>query len=278
MAPGRAVSAEPRPGNFAESKAMSRRAGAFWTERKVAWYRRAVARSDYGAAVIGTLAHALADCESALDVGAGCGALSLPLAGRLRHVTALEPAPAMAKALRHETAARGLANVEVVEAAWGEAPLSPHDLVLCAHVGELLRPGAAFLREVSGAARRWVALVRDASPELGEAADKFFFGELYPRLLGRPYETGCPKPMETVERLQVLGITPEVTAIRYRSDQPFDDLEEACDFWQEYLGLAPGAERAFLRSYLAERLIREEEGWLAPYTKRALVIAWRVDG
>lgn len=256
---------------------MSPRAGEFWTERKVTWYRHAVARSDYAATVLGAVDPVLADCASALDVGAGCGALTLPLAGRLRHVTALEPAPAMAKALREEAAARGLANVEVVEAAWGEVPAGPHDLVLCAHVGEVLRPAAAFLREVSSVARRWVVLVRDAAPEPGELRDKFFFGELYPRLLGRPYETGCPDPVETVDRLRTLGITPDVTAIRYRSDQPFDDLEEACGFWEEYLGLAAGAHRQFLRNFLADRLVRDGGGWLAPYAKRALVITWRVD-
>ena len=256
---------------------MGPRAGEFWTERKVAWYRHAVARSDYAATVLGAVDSVLADCASALDVGAGCGALTLPLAGRLWHVTALEPAPAMAKALREEAAIHGLANVEVVEAAWGEVPVGSHDLVLCAHVGELLRPAAAFLREVSSVARRWVVLVRDAAPEPGEVRDKFYFGELYPRLLGRPYETGCPDPVETVERLRTLGITPEVTSIRYRSDQPFDDLDEACDFWEEYLGLAPGAHRQFLRDFLAERLLREGGGWLAPYAKRALVIAWCVD-
>jgi hypothetical protein len=254
------------------------RTGDFWTERKVAWYRRAIARSDYAAAVFRALAPALAECQSALDVGAGCGALALPLASRMRRVTALEPAPAMAKALREEAAGRGLANVEVVEAAWGDAPLAPHDLVLCAHVGELLRPAAAFLREVSGAAQRWVVLVRDALPEPGEVRDKFFFGELYPCLLGRPYETGCPDPMETVERLHALGATTDVTPIRYDFGQPFDDLDEACDFWESYLGLPPGAQRPFLRGFLAERLVRDGSGWLAPYPKRALVIAWRVGG
>jgi hypothetical protein len=253
------------------------RLGEFWTERKVAWYRRAIARSDYAAAVLRALDPALAECASALDVGAGCGALALPLAEHLRHVTALEPAPAMAKALREEAAARRLANVEVVEAVWGEVPLGPHDLILCAHVGELLRPAAAFLREVSGVARRWVALVRDAAPEPGEVRDKFFFSELYPRLLGRRYETGCSDPMETVERLHDLGITPRVTPIRYRSDQPFDDLDEAGDFWEEYLGLAPGVQRPFLRDFLADHLVQDGRGWLAPYPKRALVIAWRVD-
>jgi hypothetical protein len=34
---------------------MSCRAGELWTERKVSWYRRAIARSDYAATVPGAV-------------------------------------------------------------------------------------------------------------------------------------------------------------------------------------------------------------------------------
>jgi SAM-dependent methyltransferase len=250
---------------------MSRRAGEFWTERKVCWYRRALERSDYAEKVLGVLAPLLAECESALDVGAGCGALALPLAERLSQVTALEPSPAMAKALRERAQARRLKNIEVIEAAWGDVPVAPHDLVVCAHVGELLHGDSRFLREVASVARRGVALVRDA----GRERDKFFFRELYPLWLGRPYISGCEHE-ETVEGLARLGLSPTVTFVSYRSDQPFTDLEEACDFWEEYLGLEGEPLRAFLREFLSERLAREGSGWIAPYSKQAAVIWWTV--
>jgi hypothetical protein len=76
--------------------------------------------------------------------------------------------------------------------------------------------------------------------------------------------------MDTVESLHAQGITPAVTTIRYRSDQPFHDVEEACGFWEEYLGLAPGAERWFLRGFLAERLSRESGGWGRPLRQARL--------
>lgn len=250
---------------------MRRRAGEFWTERKVAWYQRALERSDYAERVLGALAPLLAECETALDVGAGCGALALPLAPRLRRVTALEPAPAMTRALREEIRARGLANVDVLEAAWGEVEVAPHDLVLCAHVGELLRAGSPFLREAVSVARRGVALVRDA----GSERDKFFFRELYPALLGRPYTPGCDYE-ETVESLARLGASPRITLVSYHSDQPFADLEEACDFWEEYLGVGGREVREFLREFLERRLVRDGSVWIAPYEKRAAVIWWRV--
>jgi hypothetical protein len=51
---------------------------------------------------------------------------------------------------------------------------------VCAHVGPLLREESSFLREVGSVAARTVVLVHDA----GDGDDKFFFRELYPRLLG----------------------------------------------------------------------------------------------
>jgi SAM-dependent methyltransferase len=238
----------------------------------VAWYRRAAERGDYAARVLEAIGPRLDCCETALDVGAGCGALAVPLARRLREVTALEPSPAMGGGLRQWAAEAGLDNVTVVEAAWGEAPVRPHDLVLCAHVGGLLRAGSAFLPEVGRSARRLVVLVRDVTSATGDE-DKFFFRELYPALLGRPY----PRRREaddTAAALRALGIRPRVTEIAYRSDQPFADVEEACDFWMTYLGLSDSGARAYLAAFLRERLVRRDGEWIAPFRKRAAVMTW----
>ena len=245
----------------------------FWTDRTVAWYRRANEGSDYAARVLGALGRALDACESALDVGGGFGALALPLARRLGSVTVLEPAPAMARSLRAAAATTGLANVTVVEAAWGEAPVTRHDLVICAHVGGLLAGHSLFLRDAGSVAQRLVALVRDLPT--GPADDKFFYRELYPALLGRPYVHRC-RGEDTVAGLARLGIRPTVTPIEYASDQPFDNLEEACDFWMTYMGLEGEKPRDFLRRFLSERLERHDGLLVAPLRKRAAVIAWPI--
>lgn len=242
-----------------------------WTAATVAWYARANARSDYAERVLGAAASWLGGCRSALDVGAGFGALALPMARALGRVTALEPSPAMAAALRRAVAGGRLANVDVVEAAWGERPLAAHDVIVCAHVGPLLRRGSSFLAGVGRLARRAVVLVCDAPG----GDDKFFFPELYPLLLGRTYSRSCGHT-ETLEAVRALGVKPTVTPIAYRSDQPFDSLEEACDFWMAYMRLEGESPRAFLRDFLGPRLRRDGAGWLAPFRKRAVVIAWNI--
>jgi hypothetical protein len=105
--------------------------------------------------------------------------------------------------------------------------------------------------------------------------DKFFFPELYPLLLGRTYSRSSGHT-ETLEAVRALGVKHTVTPIAYRSDQPFDSLEEACDFWMAYMGLEGDGPRAYLRQFLAGRLRRDGAGWLAPFRKRAVVIAWNV--
>lgn len=249
-------------------------AARVWSERKARWYLRATERSDYAERVLEAIAPLLAAARTALDVGAGFGPLSLPLARRLDRVTALEPAPAMAALLREQAERLGVGNVVVVEQPWEEGVVPPHDLVLCAHVGELLQPGSPFLKAVGRLALQGVALVVDA----GRDRDKFFFRELYPMLLGRPYQERCGSWLDLLGWLDRDGVLANVRQIRYRSDQPFNDLEEACDFWQEYLGLPGEPVREFLRGYLAERLSREGSEWIAPLRKEAAVIWWRTDG
>lgn len=263
MIVGRTVPGETRADH------TRRRNGGFWSARTVAWYQRALARSDYATRVLGAIDPQLAGADSVLDVGAGCGALALPLAERVPRVTALEPAPAMAAALRAEAGGRGFRHLTVVEAAWGEVALPPHDVVLCAHVGELTRPGAPFLRDAARWARRWVVVVRDRETE----SDKLFFRELYPALLGRPYSGGSDY-RDMLDGLADLGIHPEIVGVDYRSDQPFADLDEACDFYEVYLGVSGPEARGFLRNFLAARLMREPRGWVAPYSKRAVVLRW----
>lgn len=243
----------------------------FWTDRTAGWYARAVARSDFAAKVLGAVGGALGGCRGALDVGAGCGALALPLARCLERVTALEPSPAMGRALRRAAAAEGVGNVTVLDAAWGETEVAPHDLVVCAHVGELLKPGSSFLAAAPALARRLLVLVRDAPRR--EDQDKFFYRELYPALLGRAYQHRSHSD-ETLTGLRALGIEPRVTMVEYSSDQPFDDLEEACDFWMIYMGLEGPGTRAYLEGFLRERLISTGRELIAPFRKRATIFVW----
>lgn len=67
-----------------------------------------------------------------------------------------------------------------------------------------------------------------------------------------------------------------MTTITYRSDQPFGDLDEACDFFMAYLGLQGAVPRAYLARFLDARLARHDGELIAPFQKAAAVITWPV--
>lgn len=61
--------------------------------------------------------------DEAVDIGSGTGLLTLALAGRVKHVWALDISPAMSEYLRAKTASAGLENVQAAVASAVSLPL-----------------------------------------------------------------------------------------------------------------------------------------------------------
>lgn len=251
---------------------MSKRSPFEWTERKAHWYLKAVNYSDYPVDLLKAILPLLKGCQSVIDVGAGCGAFSLPLARVLPSVTAVEPSAPMAQLLRREADHLGLANVRVIESSFQEADVAPHDAVLCAFVYEAHEELDAFLPWVERAAKRRVILTRFA--RTGD--DKLFLRELNSLIHGKDHPGKCDY-LETVVRLHERGIFANVRIVKFQLDQPFDDLDEAVDFWREYLELEDGRHDGRLREFLSERLVAAEGGLVAPVRHTSAVLWWDLE-
>lgn len=95
---------------------------------------------------------------SVLDIGAGTGRASLPLAVGGHSVVGVEKSADMAKALREEVRAAGV-DYTVVETAWpGELDLGRFDVVMAAHVVYDVPEIVPFLAAMSSHAARAVVL------------------------------------------------------------------------------------------------------------------------
>ena len=246
-------------------------ADRYWTPRRAQAFNEAVQISDFPAQACKALEPVLARCRSVLDVGAGVGALTIALAQAAERVTALEPSPAMMAGLRENLARLRLDNVICVPAAWGEVELPPHDLILLANVKPLFDDLRGFVAAAQPLARQAIALVRNVGP----GTEKFYYGELYPLLLGRPYP---PRDdyLKTLTLLHSLDIHANVQIIDYNFDQPFADLPQAVEFWTDELKLTdPGQERR-LAEFLQGRLRRVGDRLVAPMRRRSAVIWWQV--
>ncbi len=241
-----------------------------WTPRRARWFSQAVQISNFPAQTLKALEPVLVGCRSVLDVGAGVGALTIPLARSVESVTALEPSPAMLDELRANLTRNRLGNVTCLPAAWGKTEVPPHDLILVANVAPIFTDLLAFLMAAEPLARRAIALVQNVGP----GTEKFYFGELYPLLLGRPYP---PRDdyLRTVALLHSLGIYANVQIIGYHFDQPFQDLQEAADFWKEQMPLQNLEQERLLVGFLQTRLQRVGSRLVAPMRRRSAVIWWR---
>jgi SAM-dependent methyltransferase len=243
----------------------------YWTPHRVRLFSQAIQQSDFPARTIKALEPALADCRSVLDVGAGVGALTVPLAKRVAQVTALEPSPAMAEELRANVARNRLDNVTCLQAAWGETPLAPHDLVLVANVAPIFKDLLGFVTAAEPLTGRALALVQNVGP----GAEKFYLGELYPLLLGRPY-LGRDDYLQTLILLHSLGIYANAQIIGYEFDQPFAAMREAVEFWVRQMDLTEPAQRGKLVEFLENRLRPVGAQLVAPMRRQSAVIWWTV--
>jgi ubiquinone/menaquinone biosynthesis C-methylase UbiE len=72
-----------------------------------------------------------------LDIAAGPGSVTIPLAEAVKKVTAVEPAAEMIRHLTHNAATRQIHNIETVNSTWqeidAEAWEGKFDLVTCSH-------------------------------------------------------------------------------------------------------------------------------------------------
>ena len=242
-----------------------------WSEKRANWFRNAQRISDYPDKVIAVMEPILKECKSALDIGAGAGALAQALAKRLKKVTAVEPAPAMVKVLKEEASLQELRNLNIIELPWDQADVGEHDIIICANLPSFVVDAPGFLEQIRGLGR-YIFHIQNVNPN----KDKFFYKELYPIILKKEYQKKVDY-LDSYIQFHSLGIYANVNIIEYNFDQPFDDLDEAVDFWKEYLGLETNEFDNLLYDFLARRLQKKNGNYIFVDRKRSAVIWWKED-
>lgn len=243
----------------------------YWTPRRARLFTLALQASDFPAQTVKALEAALVGCRTVLDVGAGVGAVTVLLAKRGYQVTALEPEPVMRQELQRNLTRNRLDGVTCLQAAWGQHEVTPHDLILVANVAPIFDNLLPFLTEAEPLARQAMALVQNVGP----GSEKFYYGELYPHLLGRPYP-GRVDYLQTLTLLHSVGIYANTQIITYQFDQPFDSFLDAVLFWKELMGLETPDQERRLVAFLEGRMERVGDRWIARMRRRSAVIWWRV--
>jgi len=122
---------------------------SFWEDYS-RWYRQWMDHTDYHDCIINAVTSMAKPKWRVLDIGAGNGILSRPLAGKGCEVTAMEPSPAMRGLLREEIKAEDAQAVSIDRRSWEAAScgtLRDYDLILACnslHLSQIgFRPALA---------------------------------------------------------------------------------------------------------------------------------------
>ena len=243
-----------------------------WDFKKARWYHRAIKESDFPGKALEVLQPITHGCKSILDIGAGCGTLSIPLAEKIKYVTALEPSKPMMDIMKREASKKGFKNINFVNSHWGKVKLPPHEVVILANVPGPLNDIGKFLNQLEEIKPRLIILIRGVNPK----NDKFYFKQLYPIIFGKT----VPEKDDYFAVYSYLyrhSIYANVRIISYNLDQPFNDLEEALKFWKVYLSLKSKEYDQVIRDFLSKKLVKTPNSLIARIPKKSAIIWWKIN-
>ncbi|MBK8023477.1 MAG: methyltransferase domain-containing protein [Chloroflexi bacterium] len=208
-----------------------------------------------------------------LDIGAGTGVWTMMLAPQVAHVTAIDPSPSMLAILHEEVSQANLANVRVVDGAWPDVAVEPHDYALCSHAMYGAADFAGFIRQMVASTRKMCFLIMRVPNLDGPMA------EAARTIWGQPFDR--PNAMIAYNILLEMGIYPNVLMEIERPWTPraTPDLEFVLREVKRRFGLsASSAHDDYLRDLLRRRLQSQDGQYLWPEETRSALISWRVDG
>ncbi len=211
----------------------------------------------------------LTPTDTVLDIGAGTGAWVIPMAQVAQWVTAIDPSSAMLAILRENIAAAGLTNVDIVEARWEDAEVSPHQVALCSHASYGSPDLAGFVDKMERLAHRCYLVLR--LPTL-----QGIMAELCRLVKGHSHDS--PNFIVAYNALLEMGRLPNALlekSLRLWSDQSVEDAVERA---KTHLLLTDSTYDEAFRDILARRLELRDGLYYWPDGMRSGLIWWDRDG
>jgi SAM-dependent methyltransferase len=203
-----------------------------------------------------------------LDVGAGGGAASLPLAGVAGRLVAVDESPEMVASFLAAAEAAGV-PAEGVEGHWPEVArqVGPADVVVCHHVFYNAPDLAPFATALTGhARRRVVAELTDRHPLVG-------LGPLWRRFHDLERPTG-PTADDAVAALEALGL--EVARQDWDNQDRFgfDDFDELVAFTRRRLCLPADRDPEVAEALLEQGTHQVDGVWVSGQPRRVTTLSW----
>ena len=212
--------------------------------------------------------------QTLLDVGAGGGRLSLPLAQSCRQVTAVEPSTSMGEVLRQQASDFSINNVSLVSAKWEDAEVPVADIVLCCHVLYVVPDIEPFVRKLESHSRQRVLVVLyNSAPQ----------SQIYPlwKLIHGVERIPLPSLPEFQEVLSELQFDAQVEILPAQPPRGYDNRQQALEQLGQRLYLKPGSPQMTELESMLPDLVEEVEGTLmirGSQSHEPGLVMWRPKG
>lgn len=204
-----------------------------------------------------------------LDVGAGTGRLTIPIAKRVKSVTALEPSSKMLAILKANAKKQQVKNIKYVNKSLDDleiTELKAHDVVLASFSLLMVDIDKALLK-MDALASVGVYLFVSASDWMDKEIQEIALGE-------DETSTVLPDQVYICNILHDIGIDSNVDVWDFESKQCYKDVESATTRFMQLYRISPEKQNA-LGAYLNKILVQDEKGkfWLNR-RKKAAKIWW----
>ncbi|HBI14686.1 MAG TPA: class I SAM-dependent methyltransferase [Desulfobulbaceae bacterium] len=232
--------------NARKQKSWSSKGAADW-DKKAESFASRNAGSCYSSLLLDKLP--LTPDLTVLDMGSGPGTLAIPLAARVRSVTAVDYSSRMLEVLTRTAQEENIANISTIQGAWEDdwqqLGIGQHDIAIASR-SLAVEDLAAALRKLNAIARKYVFIADRITPT---PFDPGAFAAV-----GRDFQSG-PDYIYTFNILYSLGIHPCIDILHLERDIVFANMDEAVQAYGWMLkDLSPKEEDA-LRGYLVSRII-----------------------
>ncbi|WAI00444.1 class I SAM-dependent methyltransferase [Methanogenium organophilum] len=250
---------------------------SIWDEQDAArkFYRMSYEKN--GERVNRTIAGLALTPESrVLDVGAGPGAIAIPVARQVAHVTAVEPSAGMFTVLEEMLAEEDVKNVDCVQKRWEDVNVAtdlsaPYDVVFASFSLDVPDMQEAIEKMIE-ASSRYVYIYWFA----GEASWETMARDLWPALHGSSEYVSSPKSDIIFNILYAMDIYPHVEHFVYEHIHRFNTEDEAVEYFKPRYFVETEEQEEILREYIMRSLQHDGDTVIVPGHSHRMKIWWDV--
>jgi FkbM family methyltransferase len=201
-----------------------------------------------------------------LDIGAGSGRWTIPLAGRAKGVTAVEPSAEMLEVLQ-DNIKSGSGNIRIIQSSWEEAVVEAYDISVCAHAMYSSPDLASFVRKMEQHTRQTCYLAVRLLPVDG------VISELHKSIYGSPHDSA--NAVIAYNALYSMGIYANVLLENDIYRWSNKTLEEAFIRAKRHLRLETNnSYDKLIQDTLNRRLTLSDKGYVWPDGMRSALLYW----